>query len=79
MNLIFATEALDKILRKAGLVQMNGNVTVIGFIPGEVDAKEPLDGAHEVNRNLGGEDFLEFSLYGGVFGEIYKIVNVETN
>ena len=58
---------------------MNRKMTVIKFIPGEVDAKKPLDGAHEIDRNLGGEDFLEFSLNGRVFGEIYKVVNVETD
>ena len=57
---------------------MNGKVTVIGFIPSEVDAEKLLDGAHEINRNLRGEDFLEFSVNGRVFGEIYKVVNAET-
>ena len=77
MNLILTIKAFNKISRKAGLVQMNGKVTVIGFIPSEVNAEEPLAGAHEINRNLGGENLLEFSLNGRVFGEIYEVVSVE--
>ncbi len=46
--------------------------------PREMNAKKPFDDTREINLAALGQQTTEQSLNGGIFGEIFKVVNVET-
>ena len=52
---------------------------VVGSIPSEVNAKEPFNGTHEIDWNKGGQDSLELSFHGRVFGEVYEVIDAEAD
>ena len=43
-----------------------------------MNAKKPFDDSHEINFAALGQQTTEQSFNGGIFGEIYEVVNVET-
>jgi hypothetical protein len=46
--------------------------------PREMNAKKPFDDSQEINLAALGQQMTEQSFNGGIFGKIYKVVNVET-
>jgi hypothetical protein len=70
-------EALDKIGGKARLIEMDRNGHRSNP-PQKMNAKKPFDDSHEINFAALGQQTTEQSFNGGIFGEIYEVVNVET-
>ena len=46
--------------------------------PQEMNAKKPFDDSQEINLAALGQQTTEQSFNGGIFGKIYKVVNIET-
>jgi hypothetical protein len=68
---------LDQVRGKACLIHVNGDV-VGGQRPLKVSSKEPIHGPHELYRDEVCEEFLELAFNLGVLGEVYKVIDVDT-
>jgi hypothetical protein len=68
---------LDEVGRETSLTEVNFDCFGTDR-PLEVSAKKPLDVPHEVDCNMSLEEALEFGLNGSVIGEVYEVVNIET-
>jgi hypothetical protein len=68
---------LDKVGCETSLTEVN-----LDFFgtdrPLEVSAKKPLDVPHEVDCNTLLEETLEFGLDGSIIGEVYEVIDIET-
>jgi hypothetical protein len=73
MNIV----VFDKMSGKSGLTKANRDNVIHGK-PFEVCSKEPFHHSQELDGNNRGKEGFKFAFNLGILGEVYKIVNVET-